>query len=187
MTNKMKQAKNGFTLIETLVAVMILSIAIAGPLTIASKGLQSSIVAKDQTTAYYLAQDAIEFARFARDSNRLAGQNWLLGPGSGSTDLGPCTSADGSASCYLDSLANTPSAPTSCGGACGILYWNNTNHYYTYSSVNNTPTLFTRTISIITPVAGNAGEANITVKVTWSDIPGVTHTVNIKENLYDWE
>jgi len=52
--------QKGFTIIETLVAVTLLMIAIAGPLLIASKGLTSALYAKDQMTASYLAQEAME-------------------------------------------------------------------------------------------------------------------------------
>ena len=60
MTHLFKQKiARGFTLIETLIAVLILTTAIAGPLTIASKGLTATLVAKDQISAFYLAQDAV--------------------------------------------------------------------------------------------------------------------------------
>src|SRR5512146_2123672 len=113
MTNKFAYIKKlllravaGFTLIETMVAVLLLAIAIAGPLTIASKGLSSALIAKDQIGAYYLAQDAVEYVRFARDANRLGGGDWLLGTGGSCTsstcvDLSSCEGASG---CYIDSV-----------------------------------------------------------------------------------
>lgn len=183
-----RDSLTGFTLIETLVAVMILTMGVAGPLSIASKGLQIALVAKDETTAYYLAQDAVEYVRFARDSNRLASpsSNWLSGSGGNSTDLSPCISSDGSALCYLDSLDLNPARPTACSGTCPQLYFNASNHYFTYSSASTMLTPFTRTISIKTPVGSNASEASMTVTVTWTDLPGITHKVSVAEDLYNW-
>jgi len=184
MTNKIKQKiKKGFTLIETLVAVLILATAIAGPLTIASKGLSTALVAKDQTTAYYLAQDAVEYVRFARDTNRLKSTDWLAGSGSGSTDLAPCEGAGG---CYLDSLANVPAAPTACSGACPKMNYDATNRYFNYNGVNPA-TIFTRTITLTTPVGTNAADAALTVAVSWSDLPGTVHTITVREDLFNWQ
>ena len=112
--------KKGFTLIETLVAILILTTAIAGPLTIASRGLNAALIAKDQTTASYLAQDAIEYVRAVRDTNRLLGGDWLTGAGgSGAiTNLSGCISQN----CIVDSLdyknPGTYFSPTTCSGTC---------------------------------------------------------------------
>ncbi|MEK7645100.1 MAG: hypothetical protein AAB391_02165 [Patescibacteria group bacterium] len=70
------QIKNGFTLLETLVAVSLLMLSIVGPLTIAQKSVKTSTYTKNRTTAYYLAQDAMEFLRNVRDTNSLQGGTW---------------------------------------------------------------------------------------------------------------
>ena len=59
----------GFTIVETLVAITILMISIAGPLTIAQKSLNAANQAKDQVTASYLAQDQMELIKNARDNS----------------------------------------------------------------------------------------------------------------------
>lgn len=66
-TIRYKQEARGFTLVETLVAITILLVVIVGPLTIAQKGIQSSYYAGEQTTAVYLAQEAIEHIQKLRD------------------------------------------------------------------------------------------------------------------------
>jgi len=74
-------SKKGFTLLEALVAISILMVAVVAPITIAQKGLSSSIYSKNQMIASYLAQDAIEYIKNKRDQNVIndpAG-DWLSG------------------------------------------------------------------------------------------------------------
>jgi prepilin-type N-terminal cleavage/methylation domain-containing protein len=61
--------QRGFTIIETLVAITILMIAIAGPLTIASQALHAAQDAKNQMIAMNLAQEAVEEIRNLKDDN----------------------------------------------------------------------------------------------------------------------
>lgn len=174
------QSLRGFTLIETLVAVLLLATAIAGPLTIASKGLLAASVARDQITAFYLAQDAVEYIRYNRDSNKLQSASWLTG-------LENCISADGSTTCYMDSLATNPATPTVCTGTCPIMSYDSVNGYFNYPSTGGTPTpqRFTRTISITTPVGGRADEAEVRVTVSWQD--NNPHSVTMRENIFNWQ
>lgn len=65
-----KKTKNqrGFTLIETLVAITVLMIAIAGPLTVANKGYTSSIENKTRAVAMNLAQEGLEYLNNLKDN-----------------------------------------------------------------------------------------------------------------------
>lgn len=63
-----KKQNRAFTLIETLVAITILMIAIAGPLTVASKGLTSALDAKNQSVAINLAQEGLEYINNMKDN-----------------------------------------------------------------------------------------------------------------------
>ena len=67
-----RNTERGFTLVETLVAITILLIVIVGPMTIASRGMQTAFYAGDQTTAIYLAQEGIEHIQRLRDDTALA-------------------------------------------------------------------------------------------------------------------
>jgi hypothetical protein len=61
-------SKKGLTMVETLVAISILTIAVIGPLGIIAQALRTSYYTRDQMTAYYLAQEAIEYVRNLRDN-----------------------------------------------------------------------------------------------------------------------
>lgn len=188
MINSMK----GFTLIETLVAVLMLSLAVAGPLTIASKGLNATVVAKDQFTAFYLAQDAMEYVRFLRDTSCLAAGGGSSGCPSASwlSSLTSCVSTDGRAACYLDSLATNPSVATACTGTCPVMNYDTVNRMFNYN-VATSPTAqqFIRTVTIKNDPAGTSpDEALVTVTVSWSDIAGVTHApITIRESIFRWQ
>ncbi len=190
MINKIKNS--GFTLIETLIAVLLLAVAIAGPLTIASKGFVTATVAKDQVIAYYIAQDAVEYVRFARDTNGLRGASWLSGSGgtpAGINLLTPCTDPNG---CYLDSTDNVPpSAPAACSlSECSDrpMYYDATNHRFSYNTSLGAAarTIFTRAI-LLSPVNGNTDEYLLTVTVMWNDVGGSIRQVVLKEHLYNWQ
>lgn len=181
------QKARGFTLIETMVAILLLSTAIAGPLTIASKGLSTSVTAKDQIGAFNLAQDGTEYIRFVRDTNRLKSANWLTGAGgtSAGTNLSSCVSSDGTVSCYIDSLQ---SSVTSCpSNVCPLLNYDSTNHYYSYTTGSVSPQRYRRIITITTPVGSNAGEAKVSVVVQWTAVGGATKSVTVQENMLNWQ
>jgi Tfp pilus assembly protein PilV len=63
--------EEGFTLIETLIAVIILIVSVVTPLSIASQAIIYSATARDQIIASNLAQEAIDFIRNERDRSAL--------------------------------------------------------------------------------------------------------------------
>jgi len=204
MINRLKKIKGlaldppgGFTLIETLIAVLVLMMAIAGPLTLAAKGLQATLIAKDQDTAFYLAQDAVEYVRWVRDTNKLQvpPKSWLTGldgTANGHTNSsglgGLCTSANGTQSCLVDSLKDTT---TSCNAAtCSTaINYDTSNNYFNY--VSGSASIFARTVNIKTPVCDSGGticnssEASVTVVVTWND--PMSHSITVREDIFDWQ
>ncbi len=188
MINKMNISLKGFSLLETLVAVMILSTAIVGPLSIASRSLHNSIVAKDQIAAFFLAQDAVEFIRYARDSNTLKGGNWITGAGT-STSIINLSLCEGTYGCYFDSTGSTITACTLLL-PCPVINYNTSTGFYTYSPVVvNDPTIvstsYTRQVFLTATVANV--EEKITVLVTWKDSGGSSHTVTVSENIFNWQ
>ncbi len=174
----------GFTLVETLIAIAIISIAIVGPFHIVQGVLQSSYTARDQLVASALAQEGVEYMRSVRDGNFLYNLHnsgtrpWLYGV-DGST-YGGVTGPDcyGSA-CVVDVGQQTI---TACGGSsCTArpLYLSGSNLYT--EVVTGTLTRFTRKIQL-TSVSDT--ETLITVTVTW-DNHG-SHSVIVTETLRKW-
>lgn len=62
----------GYSLVEVLVATAILLIAVVGPMTIATKSLQTMQFASEQATATFLAQEGIEAVVAVRNDSILA-------------------------------------------------------------------------------------------------------------------
>lgn len=116
----------GFTLVETLVAISILLIAIAAPLTIAARSLQNIILAREEFQATMLAQEGLEAAMALQRQAMITaikngGDAWSW---YGALDAS-CKSAVG---CGMD-FSNSGGAPVDVTGSCGIgnncqLYFN---------------------------------------------------------------
>ncbi|KKR45379.1 MAG: hypothetical protein UT90_C0003G0002 [Parcubacteria group bacterium GW2011_GWA1_40_21] len=167
----LQPSAKGFTLIETLVAISILMVAVASPLTIAQKGLASAIYAKDQIIASYLAQDAIEYIINASDKNVADGKGWLLGI---------------SDNCGTACAVNTriDSGIASCAGTCDALNYNESTNIYSHDSTggDNKASPFTRTVKA---TEGPTDEALITVTMSWKD-KGADRSLNFYTRIFNW-
>jgi len=164
----------GFTLIETFIAIAVLLLAIAGPLTIASRGLLSAAFSRDQITAYYLAQEAVELIRNERDHNILSSQeSWIHG-------FDTCLTENG---CYIDA-ADTQF--NSCGETCPPLNRDSVG-YYSYR-LGGSASPFTRTI-IMRHVPFDdptADEISVAVTISWQTGP-LAKTFTIQDNFLNWQ
>jgi prepilin-type N-terminal cleavage/methylation domain-containing protein len=168
------KSNRGFTLVEAMVAISILSMAVTGPLVIAQKGIGSAIYARDQITAFYLAQEAVEYVRNVRDSNRIAGTPWLSQFASCKEDgSSPSTKKCRIDAGYVDFLnpngdVNTNAISLCSSGVCQPLLLNTGTNLYGYGSGGDwKPTIFTRTISIDDRVSPEK-ETIVTVTISWT-------------------
>jgi prepilin-type N-terminal cleavage/methylation domain-containing protein len=182
--NKNKKECKGFTIIETLVAVAILMISVAGPLTVAHKGLMASIYTRDNVTASYLAQDALEYVKNIRDNHKIQGDYWL---GAGEENLARCTSVT-AYHCSVDTSAGNPfngdgmffcedGSPTACR-----LYKNSEG--YTMNPDGGTLTPFRRYFYIVPNSISPTTQATLYVVVEWQT--GVlNNSVTYKTEIFD--
>jgi prepilin-type N-terminal cleavage/methylation domain-containing protein len=173
--------EKGFSIVETIVAIAILSVVMVAPLTLAQRGLNASMYAKDQVTAFYLAQEAVEYARNLRDNNSLknfsGGDQWLL-------NLENCIApkkcgVDVSIPILVDCSSNLNLCRVTFNKTIGVYglqtggAWQSTN--------------FIRTLQITKATVGADlnGEADLTATVSWQT-GVIPRTIKIEEKLMNW-
>jgi type II secretory pathway pseudopilin PulG len=177
----------GFTLIETLVAITLLTVAIVAPMSLTAQSLAAAYYARDQITAYHLAQEAIEAMRAIRDGQIL---QIAQSPSGATIDIFdpaiiPISSEGLDNPFRIDARQLDPTqAITRCsldpGGVCKPLQTNFILYGYDPSWDD---THFTRTVrvSFVGP-----DEVRVVVTITWQTGAFKIRTFNISENLYRW-
>ena len=156
----------GFTLIEVIIAVAILTVGVLGAYALTARMVVATSLGISQLTASYLAQEGLELTRNIRDTNFLEirqGQSILWTNG-----LLGCA-----AGCEMD-----------YNDVAFVSYQNrflkNTGSFYAYDSGQDTK--FKRKITI-TQLSASALE--ITVDVTWQE-RGNARDVQAIDRLYNW-
>ncbi|MCE9643952.1 type II secretion system GspH family protein [Candidatus Parcubacteria bacterium] len=175
-------SRRGFTLVETLVAISVLLTALVGPMTIAARGVFTAGVARDQVTAYFLAQEAMEYVRAVRDGNGLASLN--TDPQSPSWLTGLATYCE-STYCYVDAKNNSVASCSSTHASCPALKLDTSvaaNPFYVHGgSYSDSP--FKRSVRL---EQVSADEEKVTVTVTWMT-GGLSKTVTLVDQLNNWQ
>jgi len=159
MSNNRQQ---GFTLVEAMVALVILTTALGPMLYLANSAVNSAYIIRDNMIASGLAQEGVEVVRNIRDANWLNGRAFDAGLTNGTyrTEWN---------STSLLTLSSNPPLKLDNG-------------LYNYSFGTATP--FKRAISI-TKV--NGGELQVTSAVSWELRGGSIKTIQAEDHLFNWK
>jgi prepilin-type N-terminal cleavage/methylation domain-containing protein len=173
----------GFSLIETLVAITILMLVIVAPMTITSQTAKSSSFSSEQVSAFFLAQEGVELVQKARDdlqvrhfldvgdSNYLA-TPWAIFKNDTSGPLAGCFTnpcgieIEDHQTNSTNDIANSVSCSAANIGNCKLYRTtSNQRSRFTHVASGNEETPYTRTITL--ERIGTGDEVKITSRVTW--------------------
>jgi len=156
-----KMKNTGFTLLEVMVAISILSLGVAGALTLIQKTVAFTSLTTSRVVAAHLLQEGIEIVRNIRDKSWLEGEEWGGGIQTGDRE------AD-----YKSKNLNQ----TYLGRYLNI----DDQGFYSYSA--GTPTKFKRKITISKPTSD---VIEVFVEIQWQE-KGESYSLSGQENLYNW-
>ncbi len=186
----------GFTIIELVVSIFILSIALVGIFSAFSTITILTSDSADRLTATYLGQEGMEIVRNIRDTN------WLY------MDAGDATWLDGLDICISGCEADYTTGTTAPGAfsmsmATGRYLYIDANGFYVHSIIDASKTKFQRKITI-TPLADVNNQPNdhviaVKVQVSWdkkatilnnstvlADTCTPSNCITIEGTFYDW-
>lgn len=183
----------GFTLIEAMIAVTILTLSVVGPLFTANRAILAAETARDQLTASYLAQEAIEYVRMMRDDAFLNAfrNNDPSASVNAWNDFVGGTSTWSITSCIATPCTLDPTLPMGhTSGYSLAAYSGNAPMYLLGNGVYSQQNLpgssvqpFTRTIQAVTI---SANDERIISTVSWS-YHGTPYAVTIYDHLSPWQ
>lgn len=162
----------GFTLLEVLVSIFLLTIGIGGIFVLVTQTMVSSQLTEARLEATYLAQEGIEIVRNFRDTNFLKiykgeGSNWLEG---------------------LESCQNGCEADFNDAGLAAFDdRFLKIDEFYNYETGSNTSFKRKIIVSDLTDLNedGLWDRAKVLTEVSWQE-RGRAHKVSAQEFLYKW-
>ena len=152
----------GFTLVEALVALVILTVALGPALVLSSNISSTASVAQHNLIAANLAQEGLEVIRTLRDANWYNGSSFDTGLTDGIYRIEWNSNA-------LIALGSNPPLKLNAG-------------LYNYSS--GTDTIFKRTVTI-TKISSE--ELRIISDITWTEKGNRARDVKAESHLFDWK
>jgi prepilin-type N-terminal cleavage/methylation domain-containing protein len=170
MNNIFKKEK-GFTLLEMLISIMIVTIGVLGIYTAVFRYTKNTQQERENLIASYLCQEGIEIVKNIRDSNWVGSATW-------NTGLTSC-----GAGCEIDYDNNggdgVTNGLTAWSDPGNFLYIDATTGLYKYEHIStDIETPWTRKIIIDT---GTTDVLKITVIVYWG-----SNSMTVNEDIYNW-
>jgi len=189
-----KIGNKGFTLIETMVAIFILTTAFVSMLSLTTSSLFASKYANNEITASYLLQEAVDYIRNDRDSLAFQQTDYIGGGWSAfiaKYNTGGCFSVDG---CYIE-VAKTNSNINTCVEAspawgtlrCPVFSYDasaSSIYHNFYNYISSKKSSFNRQIKMKQNLS-NPDEIDITVTVEWLN-GSVVRSRSLHSSLLNW-
>lgn len=175
----------GYSLVEVMVAITILMLSIVGPMVIAAKSYQSAQYARQQTTAFFLAQEGITAANTLRNNGGVdAYTDASVDPWDWSSDaaLDPCFEADGCNIDFRDATLLDNIVDCTTADACTLLFDAEASRA-AFQHVSGTPSPYTR---VITFELVSAEEVLVTSRVSWNaQLLGGSQEIVLSTSLFN--
>jgi len=174
----MRKNSAGFTILEVILAITVLTLAAGGSFILISQTIGSISVIQSRLTASYLIQEGLEIVRNIRDSNWLKNQTWNqnLGEGDWEGDYLSLSLTPRPLPCQYDDLP-CQYDNLSFLGIDGSGFYG-----YNYSSGNET--IFKRKITI-SKEPEEPDRLKVSVEVFWRE-KGQIRSLAAQEYLYNW-
>ena len=163
--------KSGFTMVEVVTVILVISIGMTGILSLIVQNIRSQSINKNTLVAYQLAQEGIELVREVRDTNWRGGITWNQGIGNGTY--------------YMDYTDAAPISATFVPGS-GKLKQDINNFYIKDPEQNFVEGSFYRIISINYPDNTNPEMMLVKSNVYWIESGG-QHSYTLEAELYNWK
>lgn len=187
MINKKTRKNKGFTIIETLIAVLIMTISITSLMTVVTSSLFAAKYTRDKVTATYLLQETVDYIRNDRDTSVFLQRETTTDDAWNSfkQKYANCTEFS-TYSCYIDVVS---SAGIKTLSSCNLnntdcnLYYNKdaTGAFYNYNN-DGEKSNYKRRIVVKTP---NPDEMDVEVIVSWMN-GGLPKSMSLKTSLLNW-
>ncbi|MDE0243460.1 MAG: prepilin-type N-terminal cleavage/methylation domain-containing protein [Candidatus Kaiserbacteria bacterium] len=200
----LRSSRKGFTLIEVLVAIAVITTISFAPFAIIAQRLIDNSLAEDRVRAHLMAQEVIEFVHFARDQSIIDAdeKNWfanLRNTNASENIYAPCVvSAEdfikGSVSTYCSVQCRSTGVASDCTGSNGFVSGINSSA----GTQGNAATTcdggsvkadgaFTVTLNIVIPEAdADVQYALIDSCVSWQGADDVVRSITSRETMFEW-
>lgn len=168
-----QETQKGFTLLETIVALSVLTIGMGGVVVFLQQTVAAVPDPVGRLEALYLAQEGIEIVRNIRDANfaRIADAQsvgWL-------DNLGGCAPPTGCEATYQSEDLEASQHRNLFRNSAGFYDYENT----------GTETSFQRTIVVQPDPGPTPPRADVKVTVEW-EMRGVSNSVSASTHIYNW-